>query len=83
MRGCKDLLAALLESPVYLAVGLYTPPRRYDFHCELLFERIELPRSRREEVLADCARRYAARLEHYCRMAPFDWFNFYGFWDAR
>jgi Predicted acyltransferase len=25
-------------------------------------------------------RRYAARLEHYCREAPFNWFNFYDFW---
>ena len=25
-------------------------------------------------------RRYVARLEHYCREAPFNWFNFYDFW---
>jgi len=25
-------------------------------------------------------RRYIARLEHNCRAAPFNWFNFYDFW---
>jgi len=25
--------------------------------------------------------RYAERLEHYARLAPYNWFNFYPFWD--
>jgi predicted LPLAT superfamily acyltransferase len=24
--------------------------------------------------------RYVERLEHYCRLAPYNWFNFYDFW---
>ena len=24
--------------------------------------------------------RYVARIEHYCRIAPYNWFNFYDFW---
>jgi predicted LPLAT superfamily acyltransferase len=23
---------------------------------------------------------YVARLEHYCRLSPYNWFNFYDFW---
>jgi predicted LPLAT superfamily acyltransferase len=30
--------------------------------------------------LNDIMSRYVARLEHYCRAAPFNWFNFYDFW---
>jgi predicted LPLAT superfamily acyltransferase len=26
-------------------------------------------------------RSYVARLEHYARGAPYNWFNFYDFWD--
>jgi predicted LPLAT superfamily acyltransferase len=26
--------------------------------------------------------RYAARLEHYCRLAPYNWFNFYDSWRS-
>ena len=40
----------------------------------------DLPRDRREALLADAAARFAARLEYYCRLAPFQWFNFYPFW---
>ena len=25
---------------------------------------------------------YVARLEHYCRLAPYNWFNFYDFWKS-
>jgi predicted LPLAT superfamily acyltransferase len=25
-------------------------------------------------------RHYVARLEHFCRDAPYNWFNFYDFW---
>jgi predicted LPLAT superfamily acyltransferase len=30
----------------------------------------------------DAVRLYASRLEHYCRDAPYNWFNFYDFWHA-
>ncbi|MBU1949605.1 MAG: hypothetical protein KJ927_12900, partial [Candidatus Eisenbacteria bacterium] len=69
------LLAALLRCPIFFAVGLYTPPNRYDFYCEPLFDHIELPRAGRDAILAQCAQRYAERLEHYCRLAPYNWFN--------
>jgi predicted LPLAT superfamily acyltransferase len=26
--------------------------------------------------------RYAALLEAHCRMAPYNWFNFFDFWQA-
>ena len=29
---------------------------------------------------AGLVERYVARLEHYCREAPYNWFNFYDFW---
>jgi len=76
------LLAALLRCPVYFTLGIYTPPGRYDLLCEPLFDRIELPRGRREEVLWACAQRYAARLEAACRLAPYNWFNFHDVWAA-
>ena len=25
--------------------------------------------------------RYVARLDHYCRSAPYNWFNFYELWS--
>lgn len=75
-------LAATLGCPVYLTFGLYHEPNRYDLYCEPFAERIELPRGAREEGARRYAQRFAGRLEHYCRLAPDNWFNFYDFWGT-
>ena len=74
------LLAAQLRCPIYLAFGLHYSPNKYDLYCEPFIETLDLPRSKRQEILQQQARRYAARLEHYCEKAPDNWFNFYDFW---
>lgn len=77
------LLASLLRCPVYLVFGLYHPPNRYDLYCEPFADKIELPRKNREAALQACVESYARRLEHYCRKAPDNWFNFFDFWSAK
>jgi predicted LPLAT superfamily acyltransferase len=77
------LLAAALGCPVYLGFGLYHEPNRYALYCEPFAERVVLPRATRAEAVRDHVARYAARLEHFCRLAPYNWFNFYDFWSAR
>ena len=74
-------LCAALAAPVVLFYGVRTGARRYDVHFEPFADRIVLQRSRRAEEVADWVRRYAGRLEAYCRTHPFNWFNFYDFWD--
>ncbi|MBB5017440.1 putative LPLAT superfamily acyltransferase [Chitinivorax tropicus] len=73
------VLANALQCPVYLVVGL-ARQGRYHIHFELFSEQIKLPRGQREQALATQAQHYAERLEHYCRLAPLQWFNFYDFW---
>lgn len=74
------LLAALIECPVILFFGLYRGGNRYDAHFEILAERIALEPRRRQEQLGAWVQRYADRLEHYARLAPYNWFNFYDYW---
>ena len=75
------MLAAALGVPVILAFGLYRGGPNYDLHFELFAEKIEAPRQRREVALQKYAQRYAQRLEHYAKLAPYNWFNFYDFWS--
>jgi predicted LPLAT superfamily acyltransferase len=75
------VLAAVLDCPVFLTFGLYREPNRYDLHCELFAERVELPRPNRQAELRALVQRYAQRLEHYARLAPDNWFNFYDVWE--
>jgi predicted LPLAT superfamily acyltransferase len=74
------LLAAILRCPIYLTFGLFHEPNRYDLYCEPFAERVELPRAAREEAARGYVQRYADRLEHFCRLAPDNWFNFYDYW---
>lgn len=74
------LLAAAIGCPVYLAFGVYEEPNRYSLRCEPFADRVVLPRASRADALAAYASRYAERLEHQCRLAPDNWFNFFPFW---
>lgn len=73
------ILASTLKVPVILAFGLYRGGANYDLHFELFDEKIDVPRERREPALREYAQRYAARLEHYAKALPYNWFNFYDF----
>ena len=77
------LLAAALRCPVFVGFGLYRAPDGYDLYCEPFEEQIVLPRGpAREQALQGLVARYAARVEHYCRQYPDNWFNFYDFWSV-
>ncbi|HWQ40123.1 MAG TPA: acyl-CoA synthetase [Burkholderiales bacterium] len=73
-------LAAIAGQPIMLMVGLYRGGNRYELCFEELVHAPVLPRAGRDTVLREWVARYAARLEHYCRQAPYNWFNFYEFW---
>lgn len=75
------LLAAVLKVPVILCFGLYRGGNRYDIVFEPFAETIDAPRGQRDEALAQWVQRYASRLEARVREAPYNWFNFYDFWD--
>lgn len=76
------LIASVLDTPVLLCFGLYRGGNRYELHFEHFAERIEIPRSERNARLDDWLARYAARLEHHARLDPYNWFNFYDFWQS-
>lgn len=76
------LLAATLKCPIRLVFGLYFEPNRYEVFCEPFSERLILPRGARQEALRDAVQAYAHRLEDYCRRAPYNWFNFFDFWET-
>ena len=74
------LVASALKVPVVLFVCLYLGGNRYKEYFELFAEEIVINRASRAADLEHWARRYAERLEYYCRLAPYNWFNFYDFW---
>ncbi|HET7833287.1 MAG TPA: acyl-CoA synthetase [Gallionella sp.] len=73
-------LAAMLDRPVILMFGLYQGGNRYNVHLEYLPGLQQVPRAGRDAAVAQAAQQFATRLEHYCRAAPYNWFNFYDVW---
>jgi predicted LPLAT superfamily acyltransferase len=74
-------LAAALHVPVILGFGWFEGGNRYRVQFEVFAEKIELQRPRQQAVTV-YAQRYAQRLEHYVRLAPYNWFNFYDYWQV-
>ena len=73
-------IAAVLKCPVALMLGLYRGGNRYDVYLELLADMTGIKPAARDQLVGESVRRYAARLEHFCRSAPYNWFNFYDYW---
>jgi predicted LPLAT superfamily acyltransferase len=75
------LIGALLKVPVVLCIGLYRGGNRYDLYFEAFADELALPRRARKAELRAVVQRYAARLEHYVRQDPYNWFNWHDFWN--
>jgi len=76
------LLASLSQAPVVLFFGAYQGGNRYAIRFEAFADSLHLPRGQRSEQCAIHAARYAQRLEAQCRFSPYNWFNFYAFWQT-
>jgi predicted LPLAT superfamily acyltransferase len=73
-------LACALDAPVVFGVGLYRGGNRYSLHFERLDPPEWQPFSDKSDRALQLLTAYVARLEQYCRAAPYNWFNFYDFW---
>ena len=75
------LLASIVKMPVILFFGLYRGANRYEIYFELFAEQVMVDRNNRTKDMQAWTQRYVERLEHYCQIAPYNWFNFYDFWN--
>ena len=76
------ILAAMLGAPVFLFHGVSTGRQRYRIGIEKFADRIVLRRAERAADLRSCVHRYASALERLCHAYPFQWFNFFPFWES-
>jgi len=75
------VIAAMMHCPVILFFGIYRGGNRYEIYFEKFADEIVLNREHRAEGIQHWTQRYVDRLEYYARLAPYNWFNFYRFWD--
>ena len=76
------LLASLLRCPMY-TLFCFNVDGHFHIDLKLFAESIRIPRTepQRLQMLEIQARRYAEQLEIHCRATPFQWFNFYPYWN--
>lgn len=74
------ILAHLLECPVYLMFCI-RQEGVYRLYFEKFADRISLPRRDRQGAIAAWTARYAQRLESFSLIDPFQWYNFFDFWQ--
>ena len=74
-------IAAMLRRPVFFMTGLYLGGNRYRIHFEPLADFSRVEPGARDAAIVQAQAQYVARLEHYCRLAPYNWFNFFDFWQ--
>ncbi len=74
-------MAALLQRPVVFMTGLYLGGNRYSVHFDALADFSDVARDQRDAAVEAAVIRYAALLDQYCRKAPYNWFNFFDFWQ--
>lgn len=74
-------LAGILNVPVILFFGIYQGGNRYDIYFEKLAGDLLSKGKGDEKGKQEWMQLYANRLEYYSRKAPFNWFNFFDYWD--
>jgi len=74
------ILAALLNCPVYFIFCLKNNGR-YEVHLERMTDALVLPRATRQQELQRVIEIFASRLEQQCLTFPYQWYNFFDFWQ--
>jgi predicted LPLAT superfamily acyltransferase len=81
LPGGPFRMAALLRRPVVFMTGLYLGGNRYAIHFDPLADFSAVARDQVDAAMEAAITRYAALLDQYCRKAPYNWFNFFDFWQ--
>jgi predicted LPLAT superfamily acyltransferase len=74
-------MAAMLKRPVLFMTGLHLGGNRYAVHFDPLADFTNVRREDRAAAVQAALARYVERVEHYCRAAPYNWFNYFDFWQ--
>ncbi len=74
-------MASLLKAPVISCFGVFSGANRYDLHFSLISEQLGHSRKERTQAITEGMEKYAASLQDLVRKHPYNWFNFYDFWQ--
>lgn len=73
-------LAAMLQHPVYFMTGVFEGGNRYSVHLQSIAD-FSIPAENKEAAVNQAILRYVEILEKHCKNAPYNWFNYFDFWQ--
>ena len=74
------IVASLLSCPVYFLFCL-KKDGKHEVYIEKLADPLDLPRATRQERIEEAVMKYAGVLEKHCLTFPYQWYNFFDFWQ--
>lgn len=74
-------LATITKVPVIFFCGVYCGKNKYEIHIEKISDAKKLARNEREAYVKETTQKYVDRIEYYLKKYPYNWFNFYDFWQ--
>ncbi|MBL8498123.1 acyl-CoA synthetase [Nitrosomonas sp. JL21] len=74
-------LAAILRKPVLLMLGLYLGGNQYRLVFEEIYD-FSIVQEDQAQAITVARERYVDLLAKYCQEHPYNWFNFYNFWQT-
>jgi predicted LPLAT superfamily acyltransferase len=73
-------LAAMLQHPVYFMTGIFEGGNRYRVHLEPIAD-FSIPVENKETAVDQAMLRYVELLAKHCNSSPYNWFNYFDFWQ--
>lgn len=76
------ILASVLGCEILFARAVRVARRRYSVTVSSLSPEFQPSRAQRDDRASQLAQSYVRQLELVCRKTPYQWFNFFDFWDV-
>ena len=73
-------LAAMLQHPVYFMTGVFEGGNRYSVYLDPIAD-FSIPIKNKDTAVDQAVLRYVELLEKHCKNAPYNWFNYFDFWQ--
>ncbi len=74
-------LATITKVPIIFFCGVYCGKNKYEIHIEKISDAKKLARGERDIYVKETTQKYVDRIEYYIKKYPYNWFNFYDFWQ--
>ena len=74
-------LATITNAPIFFFCGVYCGKNKYEIYIEKIADAVQLPRGERNNYVKETTQQYVDRIEYYLKKHPYNWFNFYDFWQ--